>query len=136
MSTTYGAPEKPNPQAGPLQPAAAVILYHQRTGAIFSTHYFAAVPGVTLPERDELEKVALAHATRDGCDTPTHKMLHVDPATIKRGVGYKVAVAKGTLAEVKAKRQRPHSLQLGPATDRPRPRPQPKRAAPKRRRAR
>ena len=129
MSTTD--PTKPIPGAGPLQPAAAVVLYHHRTGAIFSTHYFAAVAGAVLPERDELEKVALAHATGDGCDARTHKALHVDPATIKRGVGYRVAVAKVTLAEVKAKRQKPHSLQLGPAPNRPRPR----KAAPKRRRA-
>jgi hypothetical protein len=107
-----------------------VVIYHHRTGAIFSTHYFAAVPGVTLPERDELEKVALAHATRDGCDARTHKVLHVDPATIKRGVGYKVSVAKAMLAEVKAKRQAPRSLHLGPPPGRSRP----KRTAPKRRR--
>ena len=130
MSTTYTTPDKPTPDAGPLQPAAAVILYHHRTGTIFSTHYFAAVPGVTLPARDELEKVALSHATRDGCDSRTHKVLHVDPATIKRGVGYRVAVAKAALVEVKAKRQAPRSLHLGPTTDRGRP----KRAAAKRKR--
>ena len=118
MSTTHATPEKPTHETGPLQPAAAVILYHHRTGAIFSTHYFAAVLGATLPARDELEKVALAHATRDGCDSRTHKVLHVDPATLKRGVGYRVAVAKATLAEVKAKRQAPRRLQPG-ATSKP-----------------
>jgi hypothetical protein len=110
MSTTSATPEKLPQDGGPLQPAAAVILYHQRTGTIFSTHFFGAVEGVKLPAKDELEKVALAHATRDGCDAKTHKVLHVDPATIKRGVKYRVAVAKAALAEVKPGRQRPRSL--------------------------
>ncbi len=128
MSTTYATPETPVPPRGPLQPAAAVILYHHRTGAIFSTHYFAAIDGVSLPQRDELEKVALAHATRDGCDARTHKVLHVDPAAIRRGVAYRVAVARATLAEVKAKRPAPRSLHPGPSPARP------KRATPKRKR--
>ena len=131
MSTTSASPEELLQGSGPLQPAAAVLLYHHRTGAIFSTHYFAAVAGVKLPERDELERVALAHASRDGCDTKSHKVLHVDPATIKRGVGYRVAVAKATLAEVKTSRLKLHSLQLGP----PRNRPPAKGRAPKRKRA-
>ena len=129
MSTTSATPEELLQGSGPLQPAAAVILYHHRTGAIFSTHYFAAVEGVKLPERDELARVALAHATQDGCDAKTHKVLHVDPATVKRGVGYRVAVAKATLAEVKASRLKPHSLHLGPARNRPA-----KERAPKRKR--
>lgn len=117
--------------SGPLQPAVAVILYHHRTGAIFSTHYFAAVEGVKLPERDELERVALAHATRDGCDAKAHKVLHVDPTTVKRGVGYRVAVGKGRLIEVKASRLKPHSLALGTARNRPqRTEPGPKRKGP------
>lgn len=119
MSTTSATPEELPQGSGPLQPAAAVILYHHRTGAIFGTHYFAAVEGVKLPERDELARVALAHATQDGCDAKTHKVLHVDPATVKRGVAYRVAVAKATLTEVKASRLKPHSLPLGPARNRP-----------------
>ena len=39
---------------GPLQPAAAVILYNHRTGVIFSTHYFSAVNDAKLPDKDEL----------------------------------------------------------------------------------
>ena len=58
-----------------------------------------------------------------------HKVLHVDPATVKRGVAYRVAVAKATLTEVKASRLKPHSLQLGPARNRPA-----KERAPKRKR--
>lgn len=130
MSTTSATPEASLQGSGPLQPAAAVILYHHRTGAIFSTHYFGAVEGVELPERDELERVAVAHATRDGCDAKTYKVLHVDPATIKRGVGYRVSVAKATLAEVKTGRLKPHSLQLGLARNRP----QAKKRTPKRKR--
>jgi hypothetical protein len=129
MSTTSATPEELLQGSGPLQPAAAVILYNHRTGAIFSTHYFAAVEGVKLPERDELERVTLAHATRDGCDAKTHKMLHVDPATIKRSVGYRVSVAKAALVAVKASRLRLHSLQLGPAN-----RPQDKKRTPKQKR--
>jgi len=94
---------------GPLQPATAVILYNRRTGVIFTTHYFSATHNAKLPEKAELERVALAHATKDGCDAGTHKALHVDPATLKRGVGYRVSIAKGVLAEVKAGRQRPRS---------------------------
>jgi hypothetical protein len=95
---------------GPLQPATAIILYNRRTGVIFSTHYFSAGNGAKLPDKDELERVALARATKDGCDARTHKALHVDPVTLKRGVGYCVSIAKGVLAEVKPGRQRPRSL--------------------------
>ena len=93
---------------GPLQPAVAVILYNHRTGVIFSTHYFSAVNDAKLPDKDELERVALEHAARDGCKASTHKALHVDPAALKRGVGYRVA--KGKLAEVKAGRITPKPL--------------------------
>jgi hypothetical protein len=95
---------------GPLQPATAVILYNRRTGVIFSTHYFSATSGAKLPDKDELEQIAVAHAAKDGCDARTHKALHVDPAALKRGVGYRVSVAKGVLAEVKAGRQRPRRV--------------------------
>jgi hypothetical protein len=57
-------------------------------------------------------------------------VLHVDPATIKRGVGYCVAVAKATLAEVKTSRRGPRSLQFGPARNQP----QAKERVPKRKR--
>jgi hypothetical protein len=93
---------------GPLQPAAAVILYNRRTGVIFSTHYFSATNDAKLPDKDELERVALEHAAKDGCEARTHKALHVDPAALKRGVGYRVA--KGVLAEVKAGRLTPKPL--------------------------
>jgi len=53
----------------------------------------------------------MAHATRDGLDAKAHKLLHVDPTMLKRGVGYRIAVAKATLAEVKASRLKAHSLQ-------------------------
>ena len=61
----------------------------------------------------------MAHATRDGFDVKAHKLLHVDPTMLKRGVGYRIAVAKATLAEVKASRLKAHSLQLGPVMNRP-----------------
>src|SRR5258708_38951392 len=95
---------------GPLQPATAVILYNRRTGVIFSTHYFSATSDAKLPDKEELERVALTHATKDGCDARTHKALHVDPAMLTRGVGYRVSIAKGLLAEVKAGTRRPRSL--------------------------
>ena len=95
------------PLEAALQPAAAVILYNHRTGVIFSTHYFGVVNGAELPDKDELERVALEQATKDGCKLSTHKALHVDPATLKRGVGYRVA--KGKLTQVRAGRLKPLS---------------------------
>jgi len=92
----------------PLHPGTAVILYNTRTGVIFSTHYFSVSNGAKLPDRDELERVALEHAVKDGCQPSIHKVLHVDPATVKRGVGYRVA--KGVLREVKAGRLTPKPL--------------------------
>src|SRR5690242_18182241 len=89
-----------------LQAQAAVVLYHQRTGVLFHTHFFSAVPGVELPPRDELERLAYAHAERDGCNVRQHKALHVDPATLKPGTGYRVSVAKRALVELKAPRKR------------------------------
>jgi hypothetical protein len=94
--------------AGPLQPAAAVILYNRRTGVIFSTHYFSATNDAKLPNKDELERVALQHAAKDGCEASMHTALHVDPTALKRGVGYRVA--KGVLTEIKAGRLTPKPL--------------------------
>ena len=93
---------------GPSQPASAVILYNHRTGVIFSTHYFSAVDNAKLPDKDELERVALEHAAKDGCKLTSHKALHVNPAELKRGVGYRIA--KGRLTEVKAGRLTPKRL--------------------------
>jgi hypothetical protein len=93
---------------GQLQPEAAVILYNRRTGVIFSTHYFSATNDAKLPDKQELERVALEHAVKDGCEASMHKSLHVDPAALKRGVGYRVA--KGVLTEIKAGRLIPKPL--------------------------
>jgi hypothetical protein len=108
MATKPKPSMSPLEGGGPLQPAAAVILYNHRTGVIFSTHYFSTVDDAQLPDKDELERVALEHAAKDGCKVSTHKALHVDPAALKRGVGYRVA--KGKLTEVKAGRLRPKAL--------------------------
>jgi hypothetical protein len=110
MATAYDPSAGGSQGGSALQPATAVILYNRRTGAIFSTHYFSATEGATLPDKDELEQLALAHAVKDGCDAKGHKAIHVDPAALKRGTVYRVSIAKGVLAEVKAGRQRPRSL--------------------------
>jgi hypothetical protein len=89
-----------------LQPQAVVVLYHQRTGAIAHTHYFAAAGDAALPQRDELERVAFAHAERDGHKVAMHKAMHVDPATLKPGTGYGVSVAKQALVQLKPARIR------------------------------
>ena len=106
------ARRKPRPSADAgrmLQPAAVVILYHQRTGTISHTHFFSAANGAQLPDKRELERIACAHAEKDGCNVRLHKALHVDPATLKRGTAYRVSANKRVLAEVKARRQRPRS---------------------------
>jgi hypothetical protein len=89
-----------------LQPQAAVFIYHQRTGVLSHTHFFSAAPGAGLPPRDELERVAFAYAEKDGCKVRQHKALHVDPATLKPGTGYRVSVAKRALVELKPRRNR------------------------------
>ena len=93
---------------GPLEPASAVVLYNRRTGVIFSTHYFSVTNDATLPDTDELERVAREHAAKDGCDARTHDALHVDPAALKLGVSYRVR--KGVLTEVKADNRAPKPL--------------------------
>jgi hypothetical protein len=103
---------KPRPSSNvgkTLQPEAVVILYHQRSGAIAHTHFFSAANGARLPDKDKLEHMAFGHAEKDGCNVRMHKALHVDPATLKRGTGYRVSPAKRALVEVKASRQRPRS---------------------------
>ena len=84
-----------------LEPAAAVVIYDGRTGAIFGSHLFSAAEGATLPERAELNRIALAHAARDGCDVRRHKVLHIDPAALRPGCHYAVSVKtrKATLVE-------------------------------------
>jgi hypothetical protein len=75
-----------------LAPAAAVVLYDRKTGAIFGTHYFGATEGVELPGQDELERIAFEQAARDGCRVRQVKALHVDPAKLKPGCNYAVSV--------------------------------------------
>jgi hypothetical protein len=70
------------------------------------THFFSIAPGAELPPRDELERVAYAYAEKDGCNVRQHRALHVDPATLKPGTGYRVSVAKRTLVELKPRRKR------------------------------
>ena len=94
-------------EGGTLEPAAAVILYNHRTGVIFSTHYFSVVNDAKLPDKGELERVALEQAAKDGCKLSTHKVLHIGPAELKRGVGYRVG--KGRLTEIRAARLKPLS---------------------------
>ena len=89
-----------------LQPQTAVFLYHKRTGVISHTHFFSAAAGAELPPQDELERVAYAHAEKDGCNVRQHKALHVDPATLKPGTGYRVSVTKRILVELKPRRKR------------------------------
>jgi hypothetical protein len=110
MARKPKAPGNPIAGGGPLRPAAAVILYNRRTGAILNTHYFSAVHGARLPERAELERIAMAQAARDGSEIRMHLALHVDPAALQRGVAYRVSPAKRMLAAVKAGRQKPRSL--------------------------
>ena len=87
-----------------------MVLYNKSTGAIFAIHYFGAADGIDLPEDDELERVALSNAAKDGCDARTHKALHVDPASLRRGASYRVSVTKRTLVEVKSRRKGPSKL--------------------------
>ena len=91
-----------------LEPAAAVVVYNGRTGAIFGSHLFSAVDGVALPERAELDRIALAHAARDGCDVRRHKVLHVDPTALRPGCHYAVSVKarKPSLVERRQRRKR------------------------------
>jgi hypothetical protein len=95
-----------------LQPQAVVFLYNARTGAIAHSHFFSAVPGESLPDREELERVAYAQAEQDGCNIRAHKALHVDPNMLKRGMGYRIDIKKRApaLVEVKPGRQPPKSL--------------------------
>ena len=92
--------------AGPLQPAAAVILY-RRTGVIFSTHYFSATNDAKLPNKKSWSEwpysMLRRTAAKQACTA-----LHVDPTALKRGVGYRVA--KGVLTEIKAGRLTPKPL--------------------------
>jgi hypothetical protein len=89
-----------------------VILYDKRTGAICHVHFFSATKGAKLPDKKELESVAFAHAGKDGHDIRMHNAMHVDPATLKRGMGYRISVRKRTpaLVEIKPRKLKPHNL--------------------------
>ena len=104
-------PSVTDPQKnGLLQAATAVVLYNKRTGVIFGIHYFGAADGIALPDADELERVALSQAAKDGCDAGTHNTFHVDPSSLRPGVSYRVSVAKRTLVEVKVRKKGPRRL--------------------------
>jgi hypothetical protein len=94
------------PSGRRLQPAAAVVVYDSRTGAIFGSHLFSAVDGAALPERAELDRIALAHAACDGCDLRRHKVLHVEPGALRKGCHYAVAVKGRKPALVERPRRR------------------------------
>jgi hypothetical protein len=97
--------KRTKPASTRLESATAVVLYHRRTGAIFATHHFAAADGANLPDDNEPERIARSLATKDGCDAKAHKALRVDPALLKRGIRYRVSVAKPALVEVKTRRK-------------------------------
>ena len=98
-------PERDQLSGRRLEPAAAIVIYNRQTGLIFGTHYFAVEPGAELPDSKELERLALEQAGRDGCDARKHKVLHVDPVSLKEGCSYRVS-AKGVLVENKQGRAR------------------------------
>jgi hypothetical protein len=100
-----------------LEPAAAVVVYDGKTGAIFGSHLFSVAEGAELPERGELDRIALAHAARDGCDVRRHKVLHVDPTTLKPGCHYAVSMkaTKATLVEQPQRRKRAAASLYRPA---------------------
>ena len=97
------------PMAKGPEPAAAVVIYDGRTGAIFGTHFFSTRDGANLPEPPELERIALSHAARDGCDTRRHRVLHVDPVALKPGYHYAVSVKARKPSLVEGKRSRGRS---------------------------
>jgi hypothetical protein len=101
---------------GPLLPSEAIVVYNRRTGAIFSTHYFSVANGAKLPDSDELERVALDHAAKDGCDRRAHSMLRVDPAALKRGTAYRVV--EGKLVEAQAAGPTPEPVARDESMDR------------------
>ena len=55
---------------------------------------------------ERLVELQYAYAEKDGCNVRQHKALHVDPATLKPGTGYRVSVAKRTFVELKPHRKR------------------------------
>lgn len=85
-------------EGGLLEPAAAIVVYHRETGAIFATHHFSVASGAELPDRHELERLALETAAGDGCEAERHAVLHVEPKALRRGMGYRVL--EGALVEV------------------------------------
>lgn len=95
-----------------LTPEIAVILYNKRTGAICHVHFFSATKGVKLPDKKQLEEVASAHAVKDGHDIQMHRAMHISPASLKRGVGYRISVNKRapSLVEVKPGKLKPHNV--------------------------
>ncbi|QIF04622.1 hypothetical protein [Roseimicrobium sp. ORNL1] len=99
-----------------LAPEVAVILYNKQTGVICHVHFFSATNGIKPPDKKELEDMASAHAVKDGHDIQMHGAMHIAPAALKRGVGYRISVKKRapSLVEIKPGKLKPHNI-LGDA---------------------
>ena len=110
------APEYRHNRANPSPPQRRSWCTTGGQRAIFCTHYFSVVGGAKLPDFGELERLALDHANRDGCNIRTHSTLLVDPAEIARGVAYRVV--KGKLTKVRVAGRSPKSIALAKAKGR------------------
>lgn len=89
------------PRGGMVEPVAAVVIHDRETGAIFATHHFGVADGAELPDREELERLALETAAGDGCEVARHAVLYVEPKALRRGVAYRVEGE--ALVEIEAK---------------------------------
>jgi hypothetical protein len=88
------------PEPSRPQPAATVVVYDRRTGAILHHHHVSAAPGAEIPDDDQLARFILDHAVhatrRHASDVDC---LKVATDAIKPETSYRVDVAAGRLIE-------------------------------------
>jgi hypothetical protein len=81
-----------------VTPEATVVIYQRKTGEIVGYHDFAAAPGAIIPDRKEMEEIAVVSASGDSeagaISRDTIATLLVAPSEIEQGKDYRVSADK------------------------------------------
>jgi len=95
----------PTPTAS--EPAYSVAVYDAKTGDVLLIHHFGAMPGIELPQSEQLHEIALSHAARRYKRGPeSMQVLKVDVSAIERRRTYRVSLPDQVLVAAPARKRR------------------------------
>jgi hypothetical protein len=93
--------EQSNDRSG-IEPQATVVLYDRNSGDVLGYHHFSATSGATIPDRKDMEEIAVSSASRDHEETPISPeavaTLLVAPGEIEQGKDYRVSADRQLVA--------------------------------------